>query len=68
MKERVEKRKQKRREVAEKNKHMKKKKQEEDNKLKEQEMVKRLGELNNEFRSITGYKKKQQNTKCLRVY
>ena len=54
--------------MAEKNKHMKKKKQEEENKLKEQEMVKRLGKLNNEFRSIKGYKKKQQNTKCLRVY
>ena len=67
MKERVEKRKQKRREVAEKNKHMKKKKQEEENKLKEQEMVKRRGELNNEFRNIKGYKK-NQNTKCLRVY
>ena len=57
VKERAEKRKQKQREVAEKNKLLKKKKKEEENKLKEQEMVKRLGELNKEFRSIKGYKK-----------
>ena len=60
VKERVEKQKQKWREVAEKDKLLKKKKWEEENKLKEQEMVKRLGELNKEFRSIKGYKKKKK--------
>ena len=52
MKERVEKRKQKRREVAEKNKLLKKKRKQEENKIKEQEMWKRLGELNKEFSEI----------------
>ena len=53
MKERVEKQKQKRREVAEKNKLLKKKKRkQEENKIKEQEMWKRLGELNKEFSEI----------------
>ena len=69
MKERVEKRKQKRREVAEKNKLLKKKKREEENKLKEQEIVKRLGELNKVFRSIKGYKinKKKMSESILKM-
>ena len=46
--------------MTEKNKLLKKKKQGKENKLKEQEMVKRLGELNKKFRSIKGYKKKQE--------
>ena len=58
VKERVEKQKQKRCELAKKNKLLKKKKRKEQNKLKEQDMVKRLGELNKEYRSINGYQKK----------
>ena len=49
--------------MAEKDKLLKKKKREEENKLKEQEMVKQLGELNKEFRSIKGYKKKKKEKK-----
>ena len=64
VKERVEKQKQKRCELAKKNKLLKKKKRKEQNKLKEQDMVKRLGELNKEYRSINGYQKKKK----LRVY
>ena len=57
---RIEKQKQKRREMTEKNKLLKKKKREKENKLKEQEMVKRLGELNKKFRSIKCYKKNKK--------
>ena len=46
---------QKRREVAENNKLLKKKKKIEDNQKKEKEMVKRLDELNQEFREIQNF-------------
>ena len=52
VKERVEKRKKKRRELAEKNKLLKKKRKQEESKEKEKEMWKRLGEFNKEFKNI----------------
>ena len=58
VKERVERWKQKRREVAENNKlFFKKKKRIEDNQKKEKEMMKRLDELNPEFREIKNFSK-----------
>ena len=58
VKERVEKRKMKRREVAEKNKLLKKKKKQEKNKEDEKEMWTKLKELNKEFKDISEHKKK----------
>ena len=57
VKERVEKRKQKRQEVAKKKKLLKKKRKQEESKTKEKEMWKRLGELNQEFKEIKKSKK-----------
>ena len=58
VKERVEKRKQKRWEVAEKNKLLKKKKRkQEETKMREKDMWKRLSQLNDEFKEIKKSKK-----------
>ena len=59
VKERVEKRKQKRREVAEKNKMLKKKKKrkQEEKRIKEKDIWKRLSQLNDEFKGINKSKK-----------
>ena len=57
VKERVEKRRQKRREVAEKNKLLKKKRKQEETKVKEKDMWKRWNELNSEFQEHKKTKK-----------
>ena len=57
VKERVEKRRQKRREVAEQNKLLKKKRKQEETKIKEKDMWKRLNELNSEFKEHKKTKK-----------
>ena len=62
--ERVAKRKEKRREVAEKNKLLKKKKKQEEFKENEAAYWKRLGELNKQFKANKKPKKKLKN--CLR--
>ena len=54
---RVEKRKQKRREVTENNKLLKEKEKIKDNQKKEKEMIKPLYELNQEFRDIKNFTK-----------
>ena len=65
VKERVEKRRQKRPEVAEQNKVLKKKKKQEETKMKEKDMWKGLNELNSEFK---GHKKtKKDAKKCLQL-
>ena len=61
VKERVEKRKRKRPEVAEKNKLLKKKRKLDENKEKGKEMQKRLSELNKEFRETKKFKKQSKN-------
>ena len=58
VKERVEKRKMKQREVTEKNKLLKKKKKQDKNKEDEKKMWSRLKELNKEFKDINEHKEK----------
>ena len=60
VKQRVEKRKEKRRAVAEKNKLLRKKRKTEKNKRKEKDMWERLGKLNSEFEDIKKAKKKSK--------
>ena len=57
VKERVEKQRQKRQEVAEQNKLLRKKKKQEETKIKENDMWKRLNELNSEFKECKKTKK-----------
>ena len=57
VKERIEKRKQKGREVAQNNQLLKKMKKIEDNQKKEKEMFKRLDKLNQEYREIKNFSK-----------
>ena len=66
VKERVNKRKAKRHEIAENNKLLKKKQKNEENKVKEKEMWKHLGQLNGEFKNIKKEKKKEAK-KCLKL-
>ena len=60
VKQRVEKRKEKRRAVAEKNKLLRKKRKTEKNKIKEKDMWERLGKLNSEFEDIKKAKKESK--------
>ena len=62
VKQRVEKRKEKRRAVAEKNKLLRKKRKTEKNKIKEKDMWERLGKLNSEFEDIKKAKKESKKT------
>ena len=62
VKQRVEKRKEKRRAVAEKNKLLRKKRKTEKNKIKEKDMWERLGKLNSEFEDIKKVKKESKKT------
>ena len=66
IKEWVEKQKQKRWEVAEKNKPLNKKRKQEKSKEDEKKMWKRLGELNKNFQDIK--KSKMESKKCQRPY
>ena len=62
VKQRVEKRKEKRRAVAEKNKLLRKKRKTEKNKIKEKDMWERLGKLNSKFEDIKKAKKESKKT------
>ena len=65
MRVKIEKRKQKRRELAEKNKALKQRKRRDENEAEEKQLWERLDSLNKEFKAVKDIKKKRKMSKTI---